>query len=137
MYLIALSLLYAQRLQNEFVALTHCLKVLTKLLHCSRQTSCRLWGAVRNFCNFTIKAEPLPSQLKNTQFERTFATLKIICSTAKQCITKDSPMQRLQWLIPQLRYAVYTIGFDEPNERQRGWALSAASKASSSLKVKK
>lgn len=78
--------------------------------------------------------KPLPDQFLTTPFERTFETLKIIRRMAKQHIREDSPMQKMQWLIPQLRYAVHTIGFDEPNERQRIWALYGAATISRILK---
>ena len=38
-----------------------------------------------------------------------------------------------QWTIAQLRYAVHTIGFDEPNQLQRIWALNTASALSKNL----
>lgn len=78
--------------------------------------------------NPLVVDKPLPEQFKDTQFKRTFETLSVIRAMAKQYISDDSPMQNLQWLIPQLRYAVHTIGFDEPNTRQRTWAVYMASK---------
>ena len=40
----------------------------------------------------------------------------------------------LEWLIAQMRYSVHTIGFDEPNERQRTLALYASAHLASKIK---
>jgi len=72
--------------------------------------------------------QALPEMFINTQFERAFSSLCVIRKIARQQISDNSPSPRLQWLIPQLRYAVHTIGFDEPSRLQRIWALYTASK---------
>jgi hypothetical protein len=53
---------------------------------------------------------------------------------AGQYINKDAPYRKEQWLLPQLRYAVHTMGFDEPNKLQRIWALYTASALSAQFK---
>ncbi len=70
--------------------------------------------------------ENLPREFQNTQFERCYAALRHIRAIAKRTIGEQENLDT-QWLIPLLRYAVHTIGFDEPNERQRVWALYMAS----------
>jgi hypothetical protein len=52
---------------------------------------------------------------------------------AGQYINKDAPYRKEQWLLPQLRYAVHTIGFDEPNKWQRVWALYTATVVSGEI----
>lgn len=70
----------------------------------------------------------LPSVFSGTQFEKCFKTLTTIRAIAKQYIPDESPQLLLQWLIPQMRYSVHTIGFDEPNRLQRVWALYTSSR---------
>ena len=81
-----------------------------------------------SFENPLVIDQVLPDEFIGTQFERAFSTLKLIRSKAKQYIREDSPQQKRQWQIAQMRYAVHTIGFDEPNERQRVWSLYTASR---------
>lgn len=65
----------------------------------------------------------LPETLQGTAFERSFIILRHIRQLANKVIAPSSPNRLWQWLIPQLRYSVHTIGFDEPNTRQRIWSL--------------
>jgi thiamine kinase-like enzyme/nicotinamidase-related amidase len=74
---------------------------------------------------FETTAE-LPAQFIGTQFDSAWQVIKKIRTMAGQYINKDAPYRKEQWLLPQLRYAVHTIGFDEPNEWQRVWALYTA-----------
>ncbi|WP_156504429.1 phosphotransferase, partial [Oleiphilus sp. HI0066] len=69
----------------------------------------------------------LSEQFLGTQFERTYESVCHIRKLASQQIEKNDPSRKIQWLIPQLRYAVHTIGFDEPNELQRIWSAYLAS----------
>lgn len=69
----------------------------------------------------------LPEQFKRTQFEPTYASICHIRKLVGQQLDKNVPTRKVQWLIPQLRYAVHTIGFDEPNKFQRVWAVSTSS----------
>ncbi len=78
-------------------------------------------------------SQTLPELFINTQFERAFSGLCTIRKIARQQLSDNSPSPDLQWLIPQLRYAVHTIGFDEPSKLQRTWALYAASKIAETL----
>ncbi|VAW69733.1 Protein-tyrosine phosphatase-related protein [hydrothermal vent metagenome] len=80
--------------------------------------------------NPLIVDKKLPDIFNNSPFQRTYSALKKIRSLAKQNISDDSPALNMQWLIPQLRYSVHTIGFDEPTELQRIWALYTASRIS-------
>lgn len=52
---------------------------------------------------------------------------------AGQYINKDAPYRKEQWLLPQLRYAVHNVGFDEPNKLQRVWALYTAGMVSGEI----
>lgn len=68
----------------------------------------------------------VPAPFLSTRFERAYTTLRQIRSVADIYIMPDTQERRLQWLLPQLRYAVHTLGFDESGELQRRWALYAA-----------
>ncbi len=68
----------------------------------------------------------LPSEFLGTGFENTFSTQTYIRGKAKQTMEDCNSDIGDQWWIAQLRYAVHTIGFDEPNKRQRIWALYTA-----------
>ncbi len=70
----------------------------------------------------------LPEQFVGTQFSDTYRTIHKIRELAGVQINEQDSKRKLQWLVPQLRYAVHTIGFDEPNERQRIWALYGSGK---------
>ncbi|MFV2060712.1 MAG: phosphotransferase [Gammaproteobacteria bacterium] len=74
----------------------------------------------------------LPAQFKGTAFTKAYEILKHIRELAKGYIRQDHAYKELQWLIPQLRYAVHTIGFDEPTKLQRVWALYTACEISKS-----
>lgn len=65
----------------------------------------------------------LPTQFIGTPFERAFATLIEIRRHAGTHLEDNHAHRRLQWLVPQMRYAVHTIGFDEPTQLQMTWAL--------------
>ena len=65
----------------------------------------------------------LPEDYFGTQFERTYAILRYIRELARKVIGENQADMRKQYLVAQLRYAVHTVGFDEPNELQRIWAL--------------
>lgn len=79
---------------------------------------------------FTLPAA-LPEQFLGTPFEQTYASVKLLRDKAGQ-LTGNAPSRR-EWLLAQLRYAVHTIGFDEPNQSQRIWALYTASCAAMAL----
>jgi thiamine kinase-like enzyme len=74
----------------------------------------------------------LPSEFKGTQFEKTYASICHIRKKAGNQLGNDCDNAHIQWLIPQLRYAVHTIGFDEPNAFQRTWSLYTSSEISKS-----
>ncbi|MCR8922332.1 phosphotransferase [Dasania sp. GY-MA-18] len=75
----------------------------------------------------------LPDEFKGTQFEKTYASICHIRKLAGQYIDKSDKSTQAQWLIPQLRYAVHTIGFDEPNKKQRIWALYTATSSANNF----
>ena len=66
----------------------------------------------------------LPECFIESQFERTYETMKKLRKKCVQLMPK-TPF-RHEWLVAQLRYSVHTIGFNEPNNRQRVWALYSA-----------
>lgn len=70
---------------------------------------------------FSLEDE-LPSELRNTSFERSYQVIQHIRHLAGRYATTDQTSNQLQWLVALMRYAVHTIGFDEPNELQRIWA---------------
>lgn len=71
---------------------------------------------------------PLPKYFVGTPFERCYEVMQVIRQLARTYQAGHPDTARLQWLLPQLRYAVHTLGFDEPNQRQRVWALYTAGK---------
>jgi len=73
----------------------------------------------------------LPESFTDTAFIKPYEILKHIRILAKEHIRRDHAYRKFQWLVPQLRYAVYTIGFDEPNKFQRIWALYTSCQLSS------
>ncbi len=75
-----------------------------------------------------LQSHELPELFTGTQFESTFQSICKLRNLAGKQISKSDSKRMLQWRIPQLRYAVHTIGFDEPNERQRIWALYASAR---------
>ncbi|MBV1920084.1 MAG: isochorismatase family protein, partial [Pseudomonadales bacterium] len=66
-----------------------------------------------------LQLPELPEVFIYTQFESTYQSICKIRSLAANQISNNDAKCMLQWLVPQLRYAVHTIGFDEPNEWQR------------------
>ena len=91
-----------------------------------------LIGLSDPFTNFPA----LPERLQTTQFERAWQSIQLIRTFAGQYLNKAALYRKEQWLIPQLRYAVHTIGFDEPNKLQRIWALYTASLVSEEFMTK-
>jgi len=83
--------------------------------------------------NPLILPESLPNKFTGTAFEKTYASVKHIREKARQILDDCGSDVGVQWWIPQLRYAVHTIGFDEPNERQRVWALYTATQLAQSM----
>ena len=75
----------------------------------------------------------LPEQFKSTRFESTYTSICHIRKFAGKQLNRNDSSRAIQWLIPQLRYAVHTIGFDEPNKMQRIWALYQSSQITSVL----
>lgn len=82
---------------------------------------------------FLIKVEdlrtPLPEVEKlpfdNPHLRRAYQVLRLLRSFYPELIHSDR--NPLQMLIGQLRYAAHTLTFPEANERQKKWALYAAS----------
>lgn len=72
--------------------------------------------------------DPLPRYFLSSQFERCYAVVQCIRQLARIYQAGHPNTVRMQWLLPQLRYAVHTLGFDEPNRWQRIWALYTAGK---------
>lgn len=71
---------------------------------------------------------PLPSCFQATAFECCY---ELICYNRRLASAYEgghSNTLQKQWLLPQLRYAVHTLGFEESTQRQRLWALYTASK---------
>ncbi|VAW66355.1 Protein-tyrosine phosphatase-related protein [hydrothermal vent metagenome] len=97
------------------------------------QIACQFSDFLLSLEQHLVVDKPLPDKFIGTQFERTFSSLCVIRELAKQHISNASPAQNLQWLIPQLRYSVHTIGFDEPTQLQRSWALYSAAKVADIL----
>ena len=79
--------------------------------------------------------ELLPKKFQDSQFEMAYKTLRRIRKYALGFMPLESENQSRQWQVAQLRYAVHTIGFDEPNTRQRIWALYSASRLSELISV--
>ncbi|BFM07094.1 isochorismatase family protein [Halioxenophilus aromaticivorans] len=77
--------------------------------------------------------ESLPKEFAGTAFEKAYASVRHIREKARQIMQDCGSHVGKQWLISQLRYAVHTIGFDEPNERQRVWALYSACQLTDSV----
>lgn len=71
---------------------------------------------------------PLPHYFSGTPFDRCYQVINMIRQLARNYQAGNAATLRLQWLLPQLRYAVHTLGFDEPNKLQRTWALYTAGK---------
>jgi Ternary complex associated domain 9 len=61
------------------------------------------------------------------QFQRCAAIVIFLRQKMLQYLPPGTENIALQWQLAQLRYAVHTIGFDEPNNLQRCWALYTAS----------
>jgi thiamine kinase-like enzyme len=71
--------------------------------------------------------KPLPTMFDGLpQFSRTYETLRHLRQHMLNTISDWGTKPDLQWALAQLRYAVHTAGFDEPNLWQRQWALYAA-----------
>ncbi|MCO7226740.1 isochorismatase family protein [Pleionea sp. CnH1-48] len=93
-----------------------------------------------DFTDFLLDSEDpfsplsLPEQFLFTPFERSYQVLCYLRQQAAQYLDGETEQKQLQWLIPQLRYSVHTIGFDEPNEYQRIWALYTSGKLIEKLK---
>jgi hypothetical protein len=91
-------------------------------------------GFLINLYDHFDASDELPAKLIGTQFDSAWQVIKKIRAMAGQYINKDAPYRKEQWLLPQLRYAVHTMGFDEPNKLQRIWALYTASALSAQFK---
>ncbi|HED33643.1 MAG TPA: isochorismatase [Gammaproteobacteria bacterium] len=92
------------------------------------QIACQFTDFLLSLSEYLVVDKPLPEIFVSTPFERAFSSLSVIRKIAREQISGNSPAPSLQWLIPQLRYAVHTMGFDEPSRLQRIWALYTASK---------
>jgi protein-tyrosine phosphatase len=85
-----------------------------------------------SFLNIKDLATPpsFPTKLLNHRnFGRTARTLKILRKFYPRLIMED--IDPAQLMIGQLRYAVHTLSFDEPNVWQKRWALYTAGLLSS------
>jgi len=69
------------------------------------------------------------------QFQRCAKLVIFLRKKMLQYIPPGTENIALQWQLAQLRYAVHTIGFDEPNHLQRCWALYTASCLAEKVKV--
>jgi hypothetical protein len=77
----------------------------------------------------------LPAANWNEQFQRCSSIVFFLRKKMLQYLPADAENIRLQWQLAQLRYAVHTIGFDEPNHLQRCWALYTASCLAEKVKL--
>ncbi len=71
---------------------------------------------------------PLPEVFTGTAFVHSYRAIAHLRAMAASVAlpSESDPAHRRQWQLAQLRYAVHTIGFDEPNRWQRIWALYSA-----------
>lgn len=76
----------------------------------------------------------LPDSFRKTPFERSYAILRCIRVLAREHIRSHHRHRVIQWQLPQLRYAVHTLGFDESSSRQKLWALYMAGHLSARIK---
>lgn len=69
------------------------------------------------------------------QFQRCARIVIFLRQKMLQYLPPGTENVALQWQLAQLRYAVHTIGFDEPNNLQRCWALYTASCLAEKVKL--
>lgn len=81
-----------------------------------------------------LQLGPLPENF-NEQFQRCASILVFLRKKLLQYLPPGTENVNLQWQLAQLRYAVHTIGFDEPNHLQRCWALYTASSLAEKVKL--
>lgn len=77
----------------------------------------------------------LPKEKWSEQFQRCASILIFLRKKMLQYLPPGTENIALQWQLAQLRYAVHTIGFDEPNRLQRCWALYTASSLAEKVKL--
>ena len=77
----------------------------------------------------------LPKEKWSGQFQRCASILIFLRKKMLQYLPPGTENIALQWQLAQLRYAVHTIGFDEPNRLQRCWALYTASSLAEKVKL--
>ncbi len=69
------------------------------------------------------------------QFQRCARLVIFLRKKMLQYLPPGTENIALQWQLAQLRYAVHTIGFDEPNNLQRCWALYTASRLAEKVEL--
>lgn len=81
-----------------------------------------------------LVVQPLPAEFKQTPYERTYRLIQRLRTIALSYMDQHEREHLLEWLVAQMRYSVHTIGFDEPNERQRLLALYTSANLASKIK---
>ena len=69
----------------------------------------------------------MPAEFIGSPFERAWHAIVRLRTFANQYLETTTPLRQQQWLVPQLRYAVHTLGFTEPSRLQKLSALYTAS----------